>query len=212
MVKMKYCFNCGAKIADENQNFCIICGSDLRNRKEKHSTYQKENRKKYTQNPGESYNEYLERINSPLKDVAMASDEDIEREKESYINYDPNKSLRENKINYPKSEMERDLDEEDEDGEARLVYEKEIISEGMFGKPAVSTEGDFIVEGMYGRPKYYVDGDIIREKNQFGRPAYRIDGNYIREGMFGRPKYYIDGDLIRENNQFGKVVARKKRK
>ena len=209
---MKYCFNCGAKIDDENQNFCIICGADLKNRKEKHSTYKKENRKKYNPNPGESYNDYLKRINSPLQDVAMASEEDIEREKEAYINYDPNKSFRENKINYPKSELERHSPKSSEDGEARLVYDKLIISEGMFGKPAASTEGNFIVEGMYGRPKYYIDGDIIRENNQFGKPAYRIDGNYIREGMFGKPKYYIDGDLIRENNQFGKVVARKKRK
>ena len=156
----------------------------------------------------ESYNDYLERINSPIKDK-IATVEEIEMEKEAYMNFDPWENIG-NKINYPKSEREDDdpyeqISDTDEDR-----AQKEVIVEGMFGKPMASTEGNFIVEGMYGRPKYYIDGDIIRENNQFGRPAYRIDGNYIREGMYGKPKYYIDGDLIKENNRFGRVVGRKK--
>ncbi len=205
---MKYCFNCGAKLIKPNQNFCIKCGIRLREREKAHNNFKKEYRKKFNKKENESYNDYLERINSPIKDK-IATEEEIEKEKEEYMNYNPLKTYKENnpQINYPKSEREDDDSYETIADENR----KEVIVEGMFGKPSVSTEGNFIVEGMYGRPKYYIDGDIIRENNQFGRPAYRIDGNYIREGMYGRPKYYIDGDLIKENNQFGRVVARRKK-
>lgn len=203
---MNYCFNCGAKLIEPDQNYCIKCGTKLRERKDSHNSYKKEYRKKFNKQEGESYNDYLERIDSPIKDT-IATVEEIEEEKEDYINYDPLESYEENSINYPEEEEEEDDDED-------IVtdpYKKEVISEGMFGKPAVSIHGNYIREGMYGRPKYYIDGDIIREGNQFGKPAYRIDGNYIREGMFGRPKYYIDGDLIRENNQFGKVVGKRRK-
>ena len=201
---MKYCFNCGARLIEPNQNFCIECGIRLREREEAHNNFKKEDRKKYSKLENESYNDYLERINSPVKNKIAT-----EEKEEDYIDYDPLKTYKENnpQINYPKSEREDDDSYETIADENR----KEVIVEGMFGKPSVSTEGNFIVEGMYGRPKYYIDGDIIRENNQFGRPAYRIDGNYIREGMYGRPKYYIDGDLIRENNQFGRVVGRRKK-
>ena len=202
---LNYCFNCGAELIEPNQNFCIKCGTRLREREIAHNNYKKEYRKKYIKKEGESYNDYLERINSPIKDK-IAIDDEIEMEKEAYINFDPWEDIRKNKINYPKSER----DEEDEDI-VTYPYKREVISEGMYGKPALSIQGNFIYEGMYGRPKYYIDGNIIREGNQFGRPAYRIDGNYIREGMFGRPKYYIDGDLIRENNQFGRVVGRRRK-
>ena len=202
---MNYCFNCGAKLIEQDQNFCIKCGTKLVEHEEKYKDYLRQSHSKYNKREGESYNDYLERINSPIKDK-IATEEEIERESEDYINFDPQEDIRKNKINYPKSERE----EEDEDI-VTYPYKRETTSEGMFGKPAVSIQGNFIYEGMYGRPKYYIDGDIIRENNQFGRPAYRIDGNYIREGMFGKPKYYIDGDLIRENNQFGKVVGRRRK-
>ena len=197
---MNYCFNCGTKILDQNQKFCTNCGSNLKERE----NYRKRDNPK----PGESYNDYLKRINSPMKDD-IATEEEIEKEKEAYINYDPLKSYKENhpKINYPEDHSSQETNEE----EVTYPYKREVISEGMFGAPAVSIQGNFVYEGMYGRPKYYIDGDIIRENNQFGRPAYRIDGKYIREGMFGKPKYYIDGDLIKENNQFGKVVGRRRK-
>ena len=205
---MNYCFNCGAKLIEKDQKFCIKCGTKLVEHEEKYKDYLKESHSKYNKREGESYNDYLERINSPVKNKIAT-----EEKEEDYIDYDPLKTYKENnpQINYPKSEREDDdpyeqISDADED-RAR----KGVIVEGMFGKPMASTEGNFIVEGMYGRPKYYIDGDIIRENNQFGRPAYRIDGNYIREGMYGRPKYYIDGDLIKENNQFGRVVARRKK-
>ena len=210
---MNYCFNCGARIIEENQNFCIKCGADLRAHDKKYNDFRKDSRRKYNQREGESYNEYLNRINSPLKDN-MATEDKIEEESISYRDYDPPKDLKESKINYPEENSYNNATNDDDQTCCDAIADenkKEVIVEGMFGKPLVSTEGNFIVEGMFGRPKYYVDGDIIRENNQFGRPAYRIDGNYIREGMFGRPKYYIDGDLIKENNQFGKVVGRKKR-
>ena len=196
---MNYCFNCGARIIEKNQKFCINCGTNLLERG-------KEYRKRYNPKPGESYNDYLNRINSPIKDE-IASEDEINYESEIHRNFDPRENIRKNKIIYPKSERE----DPPSDDPVRYPYKKEVISEGMYGKPAVSIQGNFIYEGMYGRPKYYIDGDIIRENNQFGRPAYRIDGNYIREGMFGKPKYYIDGDLIRENNQFGKVVGRRRK-
>ena len=202
---MNYCFNCGAKLIEKDQKFCIKCGTKLVEHEDKYKDYLKESHSKYNKREGESYNDYLERINSPIKDK-IATAEEIELEKEAYINFDPQENIRKNKINYPKSERE-----EDDEDIVTYPYKRETISEGMFGKPAVSIQGNFICEGMYGRPKYYIDGDIIRENNQFGKPAYRIDGNYIREGMFGRPKYYIDGDLIRENNQFGKVVGRRRK-
>ena len=209
---MNYCFNCGAKLIEKDQKFCIKCGTKLVEHEDKYKDYLKESHSKYNKREGESYNDYLERINSPLKDK-IATEDEIEHEKEDYIDYDPLKTYKENnpQINYPKSERENDdpyeqISDADEDRVG-----KEVIVEGMFGKPSVSTEGNFIVEGIYGRPKYYIDGDIIRENNQFGRPAYRIDGNYIREGMYGRPKYYIDGDLIKENHQFGRVVGRRKK-
>ena len=199
---MKYCFNCGARIIEENQKFCIKCGTKLSERG-------KEMRKNFNPREGESYNDYLKRINSPIR-YRTASEEEVEEESVDYRDYDALESYREREIDYPESE--RDDEETDISYEEDTSpYHKEVISEDMFGKPAVSIEGNFVYEGMYGRPKYYVDGDIIREDNQFGRPAYRIDGNYIREGMFGRPKYYIDGDLIRENNQWGKVVGRKRK-
>ena len=209
---MNYCFNCGAELIEPNQNFCIKCGIDLREYNQRREKFNKDSRKKYEPLEGESYNDYLERINSPLNDK-IATDEEIEKEKEDYINYDPLKTYKENnpQINYPKSEREDDDQYEQISDADEEIARKEVIVDGMFGKPMASTEGNFIVEGMYGRPKYYINGDIIRENNQFGRPAYRIDGNYIREGMYGRPKYYIDGDLIKENNQFGRVVGRRKK-
>ena len=204
---MNYCHNCGAKLIEPDQKFCIKCGIDLREYNQRREKFNKDSRKKYEPLEGESYNDYLERINSPMKDN-IATEEEIERESVIHKDYDPLKSMRESEIIYPKEERE----EVEETIEIASENRKEVISEGMFGKPIASTEGNFIVEGMYGRPKYYIDGDIIRENNQFGRPAYRIDGNYIREGMYGRPKYYIDGDLIKENNQFGRVVARRRKK
>ena len=204
---MEYCFNCGARLIEKNQKFCIECGIKLIERG-------KEYRKDQNPKDGESYTDYQSRINSPIKDK-IASDEEIEAESLAYRDYDPLKSYKENKINYPKSEMEDELILEEENSSPVFNEEpnsstRDILSEGMFGKPALSIEGNFVYEGIYGRPKYYIDGDIIREDNQFGEPAFKIDGNYIREGMFGKPKYYIDGDLIRENNRLGKVVARRK--
>ena len=205
---MNYCYNCGAKLIEKDQKFCIKCGTNLMEYKEQYNQYLKESHSKYNKREGESYNDYLERINSPVKNKIAT-----EEKEEDYIDYDPLKTYKENnpQINYPKSEREDDdpyeqISDRDEDRAG-----KEVIVEGMFGKPMASTEGNFIVERMYGRPKYYIDGDIIRENNQFGKPAYRIDGNYIREGMYGRPKYYIDGDLIKENNQFGRVVGRRRK-
>ena len=220
---MNYCFNCGAKIMDESQNFCISCGADLQAHNEKYNNYRKDCRRKYNQKEGESYNDYLDRINSPIKEN-MATEDEIVKESISYKDYDPLKGMKESEINYPKednpynSEINcpqpnsiNDDSPEYNDTTESNGNKKEIIVEGMFGKPLLSREGNYIVEGMFGRPKYYIDGDIIRENNQFGKPAYKIDGNYIREGMFGKPRYYIDGDLIKENNQFGRVVGRKKR-
>lgn len=220
---MNYCFNCGARITDENQNFCIECGADLKAHDKKYNDFRRDSRKKYNQREGESYNDYLNRINSPLKDIT-ATEDNIKEESLSYRDYDPLKNMKEPKINYPKENSYNNArddnnlsydsqiaDEDIADEDIADENKKEIIVEGMFGKPLASTEGNFIVEGMFGRPKYHIDGNIIRENNQFGKPAYRIDGNYIREGMFGKPKYYIDGDLIKENNQFGRVVGRKKR-
>ena len=211
---MNYCYNCGAKIIEHDQKFCIKCGINLQQHDEKYKSYKKESRRKYNQLEGENYNEYLNRINSPLKDVDSASMEEIEAESISYTTKAEDEEMDyypiEDDRPYYEPSLYDDYEDEDEDEDGD-EYHKEVIVEGMFGKPSVSTEGNFIVEGMYGRPKYYVDGDIIRENNQFGRPAYRIDGNYIREGMYGRPKYYIDGDLIKENNQFGRVVARRKK-
>ena len=65
---MNYCFNCGAKI-DYRQKFCIQCGSNLKERKEKHASYNKEYRKKFNPRPGESYKDYLNRINPSLNDA-----------------------------------------------------------------------------------------------------------------------------------------------
>ena len=202
---MNYCFNCGAELMDKDQKFCIKCGIDLREYKQRRENFNKDSRKKYEALKCESYNDYLERINSPIKDK-IAADEEMESESAIHKDYAPLKWIRGAKMMFPAEEMEELVEtyEIKENG-------KEVISEGMFGKPSVSTEGNYMVEGICGRPKYYIDGDIIRENNQFGRPAYRIDGNFIREGMYGRPKYYIDGDLIRENNQFGRVVGRRKK-
>lgn len=215
---MNYCFNCGARISNKDQKFCIECGTDLRPREEKHADFKKGYRKKYSPKKGESYIEYLNRIDSPLKDVEAASKIKIEDESRKYTG-----RIRKDKEEYHYPDDTLDSDDMDTINNLKNLFDdmdsdsdedrnqKEIITNGYFGEPALSTEGNFIVEGMYGRPKYYIDGDIIREKNQFGKPAYRIDGNYIREGMYGKPKYYIDGDLIKENNQFGKVVGRRKK-
>ena len=64
---MKYCFKCGAKLIEENQKFCIKCGSNLENRKKEHNKDLKESHKKYNPKKGESYNDYLDRIDSPIK-------------------------------------------------------------------------------------------------------------------------------------------------
>ena len=213
---MNYCFNCGVKIVDKNQNFCIECGANLAEHDRKYANYKKDYRKKYNPMPGESYIEYLNRINAPT--TAIPTDEEMEMKSERYRNYNPHEE-KEPEIHYPASEREDSnsafeaLDDMISQGEITREeepYRREIIREGMYGKPSLTIDGNYVREGAFGRPKYYIDGDIIRENNQFGRPAYRIDGNYIREGMYGRPKYYIDGDLIRENNQFGKVIGRKK--
>ena len=206
---MNYCYNCGAKIIEKDQKFCVECGINLQEHDQKYKDYLRKSHSKYNPKEGESYNDYLNRIGSPMKDT-MATEKEMENESIAYRDYDPLKDYKRNhpKINYPKEEMQAEpaiaVELEDE-------HKKEVIVEGMYGKPALSREGNYIVEGMYGRPKYYIDGDIIRENNQFGRPIYHIDGNYIREGMYGKPKYYIDGDLIKENNQFGRVVGRKRK-
>ena len=77
---MNYCFNCGAEIIEPNQKFCINCGINLKNREDAHNNYKKEYRKKYIKKEGESYNDYLERINSPIKDkIATVEEIEIER-------------------------------------------------------------------------------------------------------------------------------------
>ena len=77
---MNYCFNCGAEIIEPNQNFCIKCGIRLREREEAHNNFKKEYRKKFRKLENESYNDYLERINSPIKDkIATVEEIEIER-------------------------------------------------------------------------------------------------------------------------------------
>ena len=61
---MNYCYNCGAKLLDKNQNFCIECGIDLKKRG-KRIPHNKEYRKKFNPRPGESYMDYLNRIGNP---------------------------------------------------------------------------------------------------------------------------------------------------
>ena len=102
---MNYCFNCGAKLIEKDQKFCIKCGTKLVEHEDKYKDYLKKSHSKYNKREGESYNDYLERINSPLKDK-IATEEEIERESEDYINFDPQEDIRKNKINYPKSERE----------------------------------------------------------------------------------------------------------
>ena len=155
---MRYCFNCGARIIEDNQRFCMNCGVKLSERGKNH-------RKNFNPKEGESYNDYLKRINSPIR-YRIASEEEIEAESEAYRDYDPLRLYRQSKINYPKSEMEEETIPSNEESPS---YKKEVISEDMFGKPAVSIEGNFVYEGIYGRPKYYIDGDIIRENNQWGK-------------------------------------------
>ena len=201
---MNYCFNCGARLLYRNQKFYMECGINL-------TEHGKEDRKKYNPYPGESYKDYLNRINSPIKDAAL-SEKEMENRCQNYRNQNPHEPYRKRhpEISYPKSERENDEGWTDMEN-FTSADQRVIIREGMLEAPLVSIKDNFIYEGIYGRPKYYIDGDIIRENNQFGKTAYRIDGKYIREGMFGKPKYYIDGDLIRENNQFGKVVGRRKK-
>ena len=165
---MNYCYNCGEKIIEKGQKFCIRCGSNLEEHEEKYNNYKKESHRKYNQLEGESYNEYLHRIDSPLKDVEPSSMEEIEAESISYTTKDEDEEM-----DYYTMEYDEPYDDFEEDDEDDNQYHKEVIVEGMFGKPSLSTEGNFIVEGMYGRPKYYIDGDIIRENNQFGRVVGR---------------------------------------
>ena len=91
---MNYCFNCGAKLIEKDQKFCIKCGTKLVEHEDKYKDYLKESHSKYNKREGESYNDYLERINSPLKDK-IATEDEIEKEKEDYINYDPLKTYKE---------------------------------------------------------------------------------------------------------------------
>ena len=42
---MKYCFNCGAKLIEPDQNYCIKCGTKLMEREDAHNSYKKEYRK-----------------------------------------------------------------------------------------------------------------------------------------------------------------------
>ena len=65
---MNYCFNCGAKLIEKDQKFCIKCGTKLVEHEDKYKDYLRQSHSKYNQMEGESYNDYLERINSPLKD------------------------------------------------------------------------------------------------------------------------------------------------
>ena len=203
---MNYCFNCGAKLIEEDQKFCIKCGTEL-----KMGNDERENSADIKNKDLDS-KEDLDEIFSYLKKKAH----DYKKEQDSADdNLDTYFDDSDEDFDTYFDDTVYDLAYENyNDDEDELIYDpfqKTVISEGMFGKPAVSIEGNFVKEGMHGRPKYYIDGDIIREGNQFGRPAYRIDGNFIKEGMHGRPKYYIDGDVIREGNQFGRVIGRVRR-
>ena len=102
---MNYCFNCGAELMDKDQKFCIKCGIDLREYKQRRENFNKYSRKKYEPLKGESYNDYLERINSPIKDK-IAADEEMESESAIHKDYDPLKSIRESKMIFPEEEME----------------------------------------------------------------------------------------------------------
>ena len=118
---MNYCFNCGAKLIEKDQKFCIKCGTKLVEHEDKYKDYLRQSHSKYNQMEGESYNDYLERINSPLKDK-IATEDEIEKEKEDYIDYDPLKTYKENnpQINYPKSEREDDDSYEISDTEENI--------------------------------------------------------------------------------------------
>lgn len=193
-------------------------GTNLQEHDEKYKNYRKESRKKYNKLEGESYNEYLHRIDSPLKDVEPASMEGIEAESISYATKDKkeesNRTIENDRPYHRPARLgEKDEDEdEDEDEYDDYQYHREEIVDGMSGRPQYQIDGNIIRDrNNYGRPQYQVDGNIIRDSNNHGRPAYRIDGKYIKDPNTGRPLYYIDGDVIRDNNNCGRVVGRRRR-
>lgn len=142
---MNYCYNCGAKIIEKDQKFCIKCGINLQEHEEKYRNYKKESHRKYNKLEGETYNEYLQRINSPLKDVEPASVEEIEAESISYTTKAEDEESNYHTIenDSPYYEPSYDDNEEDEDEDE---YHKEVIVDGMHGRPIASTEGDFVVD------------------------------------------------------------------
>lgn len=219
---MKYCFNCGAVVDYKTQNYCTECGVSLSTQKENYKQYRKQQRKKYNQNPGETYLAYVNRIGIPINDLppieeyeieAPIYDSKMEEEKRKKELVEKLKRIEERQKNKTKNQSKPYKSEIPKVPVKSLFNpapdEYNVIREGINGVPKFYIDGNTIREnGKYGMPKYYIDGDLILENSKYGAVKYRREGNYILEGRNGPSKYYIDGDLIKRNNKYGVIIGR----
>lgn len=219
---MKYCFNCGAVVNYKTQNYCTECGVSLSTQKENYKQYRKQQRKKYNQNPGETYLAYVNRIGIPINDLppieeyeieAPIYDSKMEEEKRKKELVEKLKRIEERQKNKTKNQPNPYKSEIPKVPVKSLFNpapdEYNVIREGINGVPKFYIDGNTIRENSkYGMPKYYIDGDLILENSKYGAVKYRREGNYILEGRNGPSKYYIDGDLIKRNNKNGVIIGR----
>ena len=204
---MNYCFNCGARITDENQNFCIECGADLKAHDKKYNDFRRDSRKKYNQREGESYNDYLNRINSPLKDIT-ATEDNIKEESLSYRDYNPLKNMKEPKINYPKensynnarddNNLSYDSQIADEDiADENKLYKDDIIR--ILHEYNLDPNRYTVITGaamvLYGMKEFTRDIDISVSKDYYNELLSQYKCTFERVDPFGECIFFID-DII----------------
>ena len=193
---MNYCYNCGAKIIEKDQKFCIKCGINLQEHEEKYKNYKKESHRKYNKLENESYNDYLERINSPVKDT-IASDEEIAEESIAYTDYDPLKDYNENELtisNLEDDEHEKYIELKDTFGRSYLFNKDKAEIKDQFGNTFVFDKDKTELQDQFGND-YLFDNDKIELNDKFGNKIMFDKSSCEFKDQFGHTVSFSSGNF-----------------
>ena len=205
---MNFCFNCGAKLVEKNQKFCIQCGIELKRGDENLESEDAEaggsvsnyynSRTEEENNTFPNSEDDLDKIFSHLKDKAHSFSEKQTILNDAAIEEFYDALFEDNSL------KNGEADENQEEDDSNSI----VISKFPSGRPMAYVSNNMVKRSAFGRPMYFIDGNYVRD-GPMGRPVYYIDGNHIKEGnSFGRILYVIDGNFIKEGSALGKIVAK----
>lgn len=220
---MNFCFNCGAKLVEKDQKFCIQCGIELKrgdvnlesgdaeaselvsnyyNSSTEEKSFGQDDMENNTfLNSEDDFDEDdLDKIFLYLKDIANSFAEKQSKLIEEFTDV----SFEDNSPSYDEASFESNFPSNDGADDSNPI----VISEFPSGRPIAYVSNNMVKKSAFGRPMYFIDGNYVRD-GPMGRPVYYIDGDYIKKGnSFGRILYVIDGNFIKEGSVLGKIVAK----